>query len=310
MSKLAIRKNIKIVSITDQVDDNSNITAGSVVIQFGCSDLVKYNDNSHREKVKIFLQLKDDHYKEFNEDLLQKLAVTVQLVTGFILGPLTVIEIFNDPFLNDIADVIINDTNNKVGIYQKQCYSDKSREKGEFIRSIRLWDYDYYMEHRATKYCKTDFDCELSQYCLCPDSDINGDFCPEQKKRCRPMAEYSDKVQRPMVDSDIVNQQCLDEGIKEYKQYWNSTTIPYGELSKISSFCSRKEFIDKFPQDLSLKYYLRVDNVVPKYKGDGYKMSEHFMGDQMWGNSSTTSTIIIMVLIIGFLLLYQRYQKN
>ena len=305
MSKLNIRKHIKIIPITP---NNESVTKGSIVLQFGCTDLAKYNDKTHREKVKIFLQLKDEKYKEFIEDLLQKLAVTIQLVTGFILGPLTVVELYNDPFLNDLAEVIINDTTNKLAIYDKNCFSDELqidhsfRGQGEFIRSVKLWDYDYYMNNRAIRYCNTDFDCGLSEYCLCPNGNYNGDLCPLEKKRCMPMAEYNDQLERELVDSDIVNQQCLNYGINKYKHFWNKKIIPFSDLKRISAYCSKREFINKYPQDLSLNYYFKVDNVNPKFniERDGYRVSkEHFYGGKHEKKINIWLIVVIVLVIIS-----------
>jgi len=310
MSKMNIRKNIKITPFAEQ---NDSITNGSIVLQFGCNDSVKYINNTSRDKVKIFLQLKDDKYKEFSEDLLQKLAVTIQLVTGFVLGPLTVVELYNDPFLNDLADIIINDTNDKLAIFDKKCnaaelqMNSSSRNKEEFIRSIRLWDYDYYMNNHATRYCKTDFDCRLSEYCLCPNGNYNGNFCPHEKKRCMSMAEYNDQSERDLDNDDIINQKCLNSGINKYKKYWNTKIIPYEDIKSISAYCSKREFINKYPQKLSLDYYLKVDNVHPKFRGDGYKISskEHFDG-----NTQNSYIHIIIVCIIIILIGYYLYKKN
>lgn len=310
MSKMNIRKNIKI----NPLSGDTEVTNGSILLQFGCADLVKYNDNTHRDKVKIFLQLKDEHYKEFKEDLLQKLALTIQLVSGFILGPQTVVELYNDPFMNDLADIVINDTTDKIAIFHKECFADemqidyKFRGKGQFIRSIKLWNYEYYMNYQATRYCNTDFDCRLSEYCLCLNGNYNGELCPAEKKRCMPMAEYNDKLERNITSGELVDQQCLNKGINGYKNYWNTKTIPYGDLKRISSYCSKKEHIDKFPQNLSLNYYLKVDNVNPKFKGDGYKISEHFSNSIVNDNDKKNYMIICVIIIAIIVCCYLCYK--
>jgi hypothetical protein len=308
MSKLNIRNNLRIIPVTV---NNKSITNGSIVLQFGCIDLVKYNDENHRDKVKIFLQLKDRQYKEFSEDLLQKLAVTIQLVSGFILGPKTVVEIYDDPFLNDIVDVIINDTDNKLVLFDKKCNSDELqidhsfRKNGQFIRSVKIWNYDYYMNNKAIRYCKSDFQCGLSEYCVCPNENYNGDFCPLEKKRCVPVSEYSDQLERNMVPSDIVNQTCFIEHANKYRKYWGTRTIPFGDIQKISAYCSNKEIINEHPQDLSLSYYFKTDNVKPKFiNRDGYFVSrEYFDGNDKYKYKKyiyIITTICIIVMLIQF----------
>lgn len=309
MSKLDIRSNIKKYPITKV---NKKITEGSIVIQFGCENITKYNNESTRTRTKIFLQLKDYNYKEYSEDALQQIATTIQLVTGFILGPMTVVELYEDPFLHDLVEVIINDTTDYVAVYVQECTSDELqidhtfRKKGEYIRSICLWNYEYYVNNRMTRYCETDFDCGLSEYCLCPNGAYNGNYCPEQKKRCLPKAEYSDEYDKINEKGDVVNIPCMDNYINEHKKMTSDKHITFGDIDRISSYCSKKELIDLNPQKLSLRYYYRVDNVKPKFNQDGYRIStiENF---SKVNNKYYINIVLMVSMVVLFIIIIKKY---
>lgn len=312
MLKINIRDNIKVEPILkDTINKN-----GSITIQFGCKNIVRYREDSSREKIKIFLQLQDFKVKEFSEDALQRLATTISLITGFILGPKTVVELYADPFMNDLLDIIINDTDDKIVIYEQPCLSDEQqidhsfRQKNMYIRSIKLWNYNYYKHYKATRYCDNDSECFYGEYCLCPNRIQNGEWCPVQKKRCMPKAEFVEKSRRIMEDGDIIDSHCVESHMNNYKKKWGTPIIPFSELKDISTICSKKEYIDNNNQNLSLGYYLKSDNIKPQFHGDGYSATkEHF-------NLSNNNTLIdnltkICIIFSLLMVLYEiHYMKN
>jgi len=304
MSKF--RSNIKVEKI-DAL--NKYITNGTMLLQFGCltpQDIKNNKDN----RQKVFLQLDTtpknlaDHVikKDYNEDLLQKLSSSTDLVTGFIVGPMTAVEIYYDPFLDHIADTLVNSSSTKLIVYDSKCMQDENyRQNNNFPRSFRVWTYNDYKKFRQVRYCESNQDCKSYEYCLCSSGEMNKSWCPNEKQICLPRAEYTNSIDKNIADGDLVNVKCIMDEIDGYKKKNDINFMSFQDIKYAGNKCSDRSNINPIPQDLSLKYYFKVDDVDPIWKGNEYIVKEGF-GIPMQYNKTNMNIIIIILIII--LILY------
>ena len=105
---------------------------------------------------------------------IRGLTVKPENITGIIVGPGLVVELFSDDHFTHMTDTIENATHPPGHKYEIGCYDDHPIFKG-VIRSFKVWDYDAYHENGTLiKYCDNDKDCQSSELCLCPGGDQPG----------------------------------------------------------------------------------------------------------------------------------------
>jgi len=137
------------------------------------------------------------------------------------LGPRTLVELFSEPAFYGEKRIIENVSLTQPRFIDIGCNVDH-HWKG-YIRSIKVWDYDYhYNQFKRIRYCTKNEQCGSQEYCLCPGGQFDKTWCVNQRKRCLPMSKLLHAVPKRIVPNDTVDVNCMINelsGMDPYVQF-------------------------------------------------------------------------------------------
>lgn len=149
----------------------------------------------------------------WDEKKIHKIGLDTKNISGFKVGPKTVVQVYSDPFFYRIRKVLINDKEDNELKWDFRCLIDNG-----IIRSFKIWDYDYYMDIHGTRYCGSDKDCRDYEMCLCRGGQRNADWCPESKRRCLPKGQFLHDAERKVTGNDLIDMECLKKEMNKNKE--------------------------------------------------------------------------------------------
>ncbi len=188
----------------------------------------------------VDVQVNAFYVEDFYESRLLTSGITPTQISGFLVGPRTVVEFYSDGVLYEKDGIVINKSYCHNKFHDLGCTLDENW-KG-YLRSFRIWNYDYYKKVHTVRYCRSDKECKSDEYCLCPNGYQQPAWCPIQKRRCMHKSKYL-QSNYPRVDKyDLVDVDCLSHKLK-------NKFLPFNEIAEASAKCDldMKEFFDGKP---------------------------------------------------------------
>ncbi len=145
----------------------------------------------------------------WNRFKLERLGINPEDLTGIIVGPGLVVDLFTDGHYNHLAKTIENPRNKRGVRFDIGCYGDHPIRKG-MIRSLKVWEYNkYHQLSRLVRYCNTHNDCASNEMCLCPEGQNLKEWCPFSRKRCLNKALYFHNAKRTIWNPDEIDYDCV-----------------------------------------------------------------------------------------------------
>lgn len=181
--------------------------------------------------------LNTERLQTYNEEQLRELRLNPYEITGLTLGPRTVVEIFTGPKFSGIKKVIVNRSYSKNKTVNIGCIDNYIIFEG-FIRSIKIWSYNYYYKVNTPKYCDKNSDCGFQEYCLCPDGQKQEEWCPIEKKRCMNMSHYLQSNLPEVREPDLIEVSCLQN------ELMNNKYLTFDEIKDKCNKCMRKRNVE------------------------------------------------------------------
>ena len=137
-----------------------------------------------KTRTTLTMKISDNKVDLWHENRIKNMTIEPENITGVIVGPGLVVELFSDSHFSHLATTLENNTNPKGHKYEIGCYDDHPIWRG-LIRSFKVWDYDeYHANGRLVKYCDGDDECAENEMCLCKGGERLKEWCPKDKKRC------------------------------------------------------------------------------------------------------------------------------
>jgi hypothetical protein len=255
------------------------------------------------------------------ENKIKQLTVNPVDITGIIVGPGLVIEIFSDAHFSHLENTLENITNPKGHKYEVGCHDDHPIFKG-IIRSFKVWDYDkYHTNARLVKYCDRDDECDDNEMCLCPGGEKLKEWCPVKRKRCLNKGLYFHSARRTTWDPDLINSDCMMRLIDEYNLSWPQ----YGQMKNLMKICQNKparcgprKDIREFNIRSNGRYYERGTgnrdrfDMPKKYKNDyvdtriGPSSTDNLEGFGFQQRDPVFTILLVAFVILCFYFLNQR----
>jgi len=150
------------------------------------------------------------------------------MISGFTIGPRTVLELHSTPYLYGEKKIICNESYSEDKFVDIGCEPTK-KEYCKWLNNIlsfRIWDYNYWVMIMNPRYCNKDTDCNQDEYCLCPGGQEFGEWCPYSKKRCLHKSHYLQSKRKTLHISDLIDTSCLKTQIKDTnKRYLRASNI-------------------------------------------------------------------------------------
>jgi len=262
----------------------------TVQLHFGCG-----KDRNHKT-----LDLNGQKMAEWNEYDLHRLTLKTDLITKITLGPKTVVQIYSDPYLYRLRKRLMNGSSTKGKEFEIGCIEDHGTWAG-ILRSFRVWDYDYYMSLYGTRYCDTNDECRDGELCLCKGGEMNKDWCPVSKKRCKPKAHFLHNAEREVNKDDLVNIGCMMNQIRKHQRGDEMKVLSFRDVTDIANQCSNTDMINPHSGQYSLNYYYKAHSDIPDLK-------HQFSTIEGFGPQITKRTkhnlIWLMIIAVIFYLLY------
>lgn len=261
-----------------------NLMKHMIKLHFGCN----------KDRNTMTIHLSNGKYEEWNEYDMHRLTLRTSILTGFGLGPKTVLQTYSDPYLHRLKKLVINDSETETRHWDVGCVEDHGLWDGT-VRSFRVWDYHYYDSIYGVRYCNEDNECNENEYCLCLGGQKNPEFCKEQRKRCMPKSHYLHNAERAINIDDLVDMDCMSKEIVQHKQKEGKNLIAFRHMKKMAERCSISGKLGKFTKGYSLHYYYNPQKDQPSLKHQ-YSLIETF-----GTNKSTYNIIIYFVIFFVFI---------
>jgi hypothetical protein len=243
----------------------------------------------------------------WNEIKIRKeLLINPQNISGIIIGPGLVIEIFSDAYYSKMENVLENNTNPKGHKFELGCLDDHSIFKGT-IRSFKVWDYDeYHANGKLVKYCDKDVECGDKEMCLCPGGEKLKEWCPLKRKRCLNKGLYFHSARKTTWNPDLINSECMMKLIDDFDSPWPQ----YGELKNMAKICQNKPMKCKPSKDIRDKSIYKC-NLRDQYKAEyiNTKYKRNINNDDIeegfdYNISKNDNNNIIMMLVIFIIIAF------
>jgi hypothetical protein len=203
---------------------------------------------------KIDFKLNLDKVAEYYEDNLKSLEVDTAFISGLVLGPRSVVETFTGPSLDGVRTLIMNSSYSIDKLHNVSCPSsgnEKQTKTNANIRSFRLWNYEFYDKTTNVKYCTNNNECGMNEYCLCPDGQMQPEWCVKEKKRCLPTSQYLQSNMPTISNSDLLNKQCIADQIAKLP----SGSVNINDITNFASRCAYgPNYIEGFNYNNPMNY--------------------------------------------------------
>jgi hypothetical protein len=198
----------------------------------------------------VDIQLHTFYVEDFPQSRLLTSNITPSQVSGLLVGPRTVLEIFSDGVFYEREALITNKSYCYNKFHDLGCTLDQNWQG--YLGSFRLWNYDYYVKTHRIRYCNSDRCCKSDEYCLCPNGYQQPEWCPISKRRCMPKSKYL-QSNYPTVDRyDLIDVDCMSRKT-------NRSFMGFNDIVTAAAQCDieRKEFFDG-GEEKSQKTYSRL----------------------------------------------------
>lgn len=185
----------------------------------------------------VNIELNAFYVEEFYESRLLVSGVTPTEISGLLVGPRTVVELYSDSNLYERTGIIINKSHHNNKFHDLGCVLNENWQG--YLRSFRIWNYDYYIKVHSIRYCNSDIECNNDEYCLCPNGYQQPAWCPIQKRRCMHKSKYLQSNLPKVGKYDIIDTDCVNYRL-------NRRYTSFNEIEKASSNCDldMREFFD------------------------------------------------------------------
>lgn len=186
-------------------------------------------------ETKARLELESDKVDFWSEKRLFEVFIDTSDISAVKIGPKTVVQLYSDPYFFGLKKVISNGTTDKVKLYN---IANNSSTFTGYVRSLRVWDYEYYRSIFGVRYCDDHGECRENEYCMCKSGHTKGEWCEESKKRCLPKSRYLNDKDKILHEDSLVDTKCL-------AYTFDNNIVTFRELKKKATRCS-KNIIEGF----------------------------------------------------------------
>lgn len=176
-----------------------------IIIYIGCGAVQK--------EFKIQLELKQ--VDEWNEKRINAMSLVPEPLSGVLVGPRTVVQIFSTGDLIGLKNTFVNDSSTETKMYNIGCLDNPSLWRGT-IRSFVVMTYDHYNSIYGIKYCDSHTQCDSTEYCLCPHGQEHPSWCPNSKRRCLNRGYFVNEMPFELLSTDNVDVNCMNEQMRKY----------------------------------------------------------------------------------------------
>lgn len=199
------------------------------------------------------IDLSRNQVSELYYEDIESRGIDPEDIIGVGVGPRTIIQIFNGRMLNGGSKMLFNSSYNKEQKNVFGCSNNPAYESA--VRSMRVWNYDYFNSIYRTRLCRDDYDCKDDEYCLCSNGNRQPSWCPHSGRRCLPKSKYRQSNPPAICPHDIISKECIKKNLNFYNSrsnLLNGTHLSYKELGQLASLCSqenRRKFVEGFSQN-------------------------------------------------------------
>jgi len=204
---------------------SEKMSKGTVRLYLGCDDDRFYED------VKLIYYSVDD-YPEYV--IKTKLDIDPKDISAVEVGPRTILELFKDGDLYGEKKVIKNTSYSDKKHVELGCFKDEIWA-GNY-RSFRIWTHEYWDSLYGIRHCKKDDECYSTEYCLCPNGYLRGEYC-NGEKICSPKSHFLQSRPLEVRDADLVNIPCLNDLFSKDKNGF----INFRDIRNMSKKCLNKK---------------------------------------------------------------------
>ena len=236
-----------------------------IIIYKGCDD-----NNKTSTKIQLGTKEKD----EWNELRINALSIDKRPLSSITVGPKTVLEFYSDGNLTTDRHRVINQSDDKIKVYNFGCVEDHNLWRGN-ARSFIIMTFDYYNRVYGVRYCDSITQCKKNEMCLCPKGQEHPSWCRKTKRRCMNWSYFANEFPMRLSKQDMINTACLNEQTKKYGSDQDGQ-MTFGSLNEFGRKCA-----------------------LDKQKIEHYNTLEGFSYGQ---NDAWVATIILIVIFILILM--------